>query len=218
MSDPSSASQNATFSQGVNANSPAQFNLSFAPPTSNNVNYAQNHNHDQHQNMNGSGGMAMPPGGVKPQVFFQNGNGIGNGFPQAGMNGQPQGQTQGMAPPHSASPVNGNQFDPAALQARIALAQQMAQQGMQQHNQQEQKVNGAGGQGPGQGHERRTSGSGSGPVPTGDWAQLANAAQAGAGGAMMPNAQATTREALMKQASRNSQTTQVGETPSLTFL
>ena len=200
MSDPSSASQNATFSQGVNANSPAQFNLSFAPPTSNNVNYAQNQNHDQSQNINGSGSMAMPPG-VNPQMFFQNSN--GNGFPQAGMNGQPQGLGQGMVPPHSASPVNGNQFDPAALQARIALAQQMAQQGMQQHNQQEQKVNGASGQG--QGHERRTSASGSGPIPTGDWAQLANAAQAGAAGGIMPNAQATTREALMKQASRNFQ-------------
>lgn len=111
--------------------------------------------------------------------------------------------------PQSGSPVNGSQFDPAALQARIALAQQMAQHGMQQHNQQEQKVNGAGGQGQAQGpgHERRASGSGTGTgaVPTGDWAQLsnaANAANAGAGGGMMPNAQATTREALMKQASQ----------------
>lgn len=202
MSDPSPVPPNASFSQGVNANSPAQFNLSFQPPIPNNVNYNSNNN----TNPNGSGGMAMPPG-VNPQMFFQNsnGNGIGNGFiQQQGMNGQPQGQ--GPAIPHSASPVNGSQFDPAALQARIALAQQMAQQGMQQHNQQEQKANGTGGQ-QGSLQDRRASGSGSGSVPAGDWAQLANAANtanAGAGGGAMPNAQATTREALMKQASLSS--------------
>ena len=84
--------------------------------------------------------------------------------------------------------VNGNgNFDQAALQARIALAQQMAQQGMQQQSQHEQQLQNSQ---QGQVQERRTSG------PTPDWGHLA--ANSGVGG-IMNGAQGATREALMKQ-------------------
>lgn len=178
MSEPSSSSrQNPSFSQGANANSPAQFNLAF-PPTQ-----QQAPNNVGINNGNGSAGPSMPPG-VNPQFLFQNGN---LSQPPPGMNGNQVG-------------VNGNgqPFDQAALQARIALAQQMAQAGMQQHNQQEQRANGGGQGGSADGGlERRTSGTGPQPGQggSGDWTQLANAANAG----MMQNVQATTREALMKQ-------------------
>lgn len=88
-------------------------------------------------------------------------------------------------PSHDGANGNGN-FDQAALQARIALAQQMAQQGMQQQSQHEQQMQNS------QGQERRTSG------PTPDWGQLA--ANSGVGG-IMNGAQGATREALMKQVS-----------------
>lgn len=214
MSDPLPASQipSVSFSQGVDANSPAQFNLSFPPPSqtpSFNDNINTNYNYD---------GSSMSAGQINPQSMYQNGNTNGNFQQQQnGMNGQMQGMGMDMA---SASFSNGNQsFDPAALQARIAHAQQMAHQaGLQQHTQQEQKGNGqhgpgqnqGQGQAPGQGqhqghgHERKASGSSSGPGgaagTSGDWAQLANP---GTGG-IMPNAQATTREALMKQVSSTS--------------
>ena len=85
--------------------------------------------------------------------------------------------------------ANGN-FDQAALQARIALAQQMAQAGMQQQSQHEQQFQGQHQQQPQQ-QERKTSG----PMP--DWSQLANT---GVGG-IMNGTQGATREALMKQVS-----------------
>jgi len=88
---------------------------------------------------------------------------------------------------------NGN-FDQAALQARIALAQQMAQQGMQQQSQHEQQLQNSQ---QGLAQEKRTSG------PTPDWGQLA--ANSGVGG-IMNGAQGATREALMKQVSYKSRT------------
>lgn len=165
----------ASFSQGVNANnSPASFNLAFPGQPSPSTPGAGPSSHSS----------------VNPQFLFQNGN-----FQPPQQQGQSNGNGNGNVN------ASGGGFDQAALQARIALAQQMAQAGMQQHNQQEQKLNGVG-----QGHERKVSGSGStgggpsGPPAggfNGDWAQLANA-NAGVGPAMQ-NAQASTREALMKQ-------------------
>jgi len=123
-----------------------------------------------HQNMN-------PPNtnGNNTSSEYTNGNAGPSNPPNDGVNG------------------NGN-FDQAALQARIALAQQMAQQGMQQQSQHEQQLHNSQ---QGQAQERRTSG------PTPDWGQLA--ANSGVGG-IMNGAQGATREALMKQVSSISRT------------
>jgi hypothetical protein len=101
-------------------------------------------------------------------------------------NNNTNGHAGPSALPTNGDGVNGN-FDQAALQARIALAQQMAQAGMQQQSQHEQQMHGQ------QQHqqERKTSG----PMP--DWSQLANT---GAGG-IINGTQGATREALMKQVS-----------------
>jgi hypothetical protein len=120
------------------------------------------------QNMN------APNGTGRPSVDVTNGD--------AGPSNSRNGSTDA---------VNGNgNFDQAALQARIALAQQMAQQGMQQQSQHEQQMQNSQ---QGQVQERKTSG------PTPDWSQLANT---GVGG-IMNGAQGATREALMKQVSKS---------------
>jgi len=147
----------------------------------------------QSQNANGSGSHGNK--NTQPPQSAPNGHGTPS-TPSSAVNG---------AGPSTNGNGNGNQaFDQAALQARISLAQQMAQAGMQQTNQleqqhasmpqQQQQGLGSGnapGQSQGQGHERKNSG------PTPDWSQLANA---GVGG-MINNVQGATREALMKQAS-----------------
>jgi hypothetical protein len=120
--------------------------------------------------------------------------------PNANGNNTSSEHTNGNAGPSnptnpSNDGVNGNgNFDQAALQARIALAQQMAQQGMQQQSQHDQQMHNSQ---QGQAQERRTSG------PTPDWGQLA--ANSGVGG-IMNGAQGATREALMKQVSYKSRT------------
>jgi hypothetical protein len=124
--------------------------------------------------------LTMPP---------QHMNGLSsNGNQQMnGSSSRPDGSNHGET-----SGLNGNtnqNFDQAALQARIALAQQMAQAGMQHQSQHEQQMHQQNQQG--QAQERRTSG----PMP--DWSQLANAGMGG----MMNGAQGATREALMKQVS-----------------
>ena len=120
--------------------------------------------------------LTLPPNMNVPNGTSEHTNGNNNAGPS-------------NLPANPADSVNGNgNFDQAALQARIALAQQMAQQNMQQQSQHEQQF-----QNPQQGQipERRPS------VLPPDWSQLA---QTGAGG-IMNGAQGATREALMKQVS-----------------